>query len=417
MAQQPGDKMSDPVDDPAERYLAAFAEIAVVVGMNVQPGQVVGITTEPGMEAVMRAIADRAYAAGALYVDPWTFDVYVKRSRLLHADAATLDWVPPWIGDRHRAIAALHGAALTLRGPVAPHLMDDIDPVRAGRDRLPRVPDTLPLVNARAYNWSILPAPTPGWAAALFPDLTEQAAYARLWDEIAHILRLDEDDPAAAWDTRLTELESRARRLDALALDTLRFSGPGTDLTVGLLPGSVWAGGRKATSFGVVHTSNLPTEEVFTAPDPERVDGVVTATKPLFASGSRVEGLRVRFAGGRAVDVHADHGGGIVEGLIAHDDGAARLGEVALVDRSSRVGRSGTVYYETLLDENAASHIALGNAYEVNAATPDDVARLNRSAIHTDFMIGSDEVDVTGVLRDGSEVPLLRGGRWQLPSA
>jgi aminopeptidase len=408
------ERVSDPLTDPSSRWLQPLAELAVRIGMNVQPDQVVSITTEPGKEAITRAIAETAYAAGARYVDPWSFDVFVKHSRMLHAPEETLGWVPPWIGERLRMLGELNAAWVSLRGPVAPHLMDDIDPRRLGMDSLPRVPDSLPLINGRLVNWSIVPVPTRGWAEGVFPELDRDTAYSRLWEEIAYVLRLDEDDTAAAWDTRFDQLDDLARRLTSLALDAVHFEGPGTDLTIGLLPSSRWEIGRTTTVFGVTHAANLPTEEVYTAPDPERVDGVVAATRPLFASGGRVEGLRVQFRGGRVVSVQADRGAGIVESLIARDIGAARLGEVALVDRLGRVGQTGTVFYETVLDENAASHIALGSAYTSNVTDPADAARLNESAIHTDFMIGSSDVAVTGVRRDGTKVPLLRGGDWQV---
>jgi len=400
--------------DPGDRYIEALAELAVDVGMNVQPGQVVAITTEPGMEKLTRAIAEKAYARGAVYVDPWMFDVHVKHSRLKHAPQESLSWIPPWLGARLRALGEINAAWVTLRGPIAPNLLEEIDSLRVGLDTLPRVPDSGPLIGAGAFNWSIIPSPTPGWAAGIYPDLPIEQAYERLWEEVAHICRLDEPDPKAAWLARLSQLEALAVQLTELELDAVRFQGPGTDLMVGLLPSSKWVGGRDETAFGVTHTANIPTEEVFTAPDPERVDGYVAATKPLFLYGGIVEGLQVKFERGRVVDVKADRGADAVRTLIKRDDGAARLGEVALVDRASRIARTGTVFYETILDENAASHIALGRAYTNNVSDPADLERLNVSAIHIDFMIGSDDVAVTGRLADGGEIPLLRGGDWQI---
>jgi aminopeptidase len=217
----------------------------------------------------------------------------------------------------------------------------------------------------------------------------------------------------AAWNTRLAQLIAASTRLDDLALDALRFDGPGTELTVGLLPGSLWLGSGDTTVDGLEFLPNLPTEEVFTAPDPERVDGTVRSTKPLFTGGAIVSGLRIRFEGGRAAEIEADRGAEVVRAITARDDGAARLGEVALVDRESRIGQMGTVFYDTLLDENAASHIALGNAYE-KTVTAEDRGRINRSEVHVDFMIGGDEVAVTGLTADGSEIPLLRAGEWQI---
>ncbi len=200
-----------------------------------------------------------------------------------------------------------------------------------------------------------------------------------------------------------------------MGLDALRYAGPGTDLTVGLLPGSQWISGRMTTIHGITITANLPTEETFTAPDPLRVDGVVTATKPLLIPGTApIEGLRVRFEGGRAVQIDADSGAEILRSMTAKDEGAARLGEVALVDRESRIGQTGSVFYSILLDENSACHLALGNAYPFSIEQGPDRDRANSSGIHVDFMVGSDDVAVTGVRADGTEVPLLRGGAWQI---
>jgi aminopeptidase len=270
------------------------------------------------------------------------------------------------------------------------------------------------VVNSRTTNWTIVPCPTPGWATLVHPRLEPPAALERLWQQVAHVCRLDEEDPVAAWQERLDQLTDAARRLDDARLDSLRFQGPGTDLTIGLLPSSRWLAARFETVDGIVHAPNIPTEEVFTTPDPERVEGFVTATKPLFTSGTTITGLKVRFEGGRAVQIDAEQGADVLRGLTARDAGAVRLGEVALVDREGRIGPLDTVFYDTLLDENAASHIALGQGYELGVADPDEHDRVNTSEIHVDFMIGGNDVTVTGALRDGTEIPVLRDGRWQL---
>ena len=253
-----------------------------------------------------------------------------------------------------------------------------------------------------------------GWATALFPDLDPATATERMWEQIARVMRLDEPDPVAAWRERFATLERVSGWLTEQRFDAVHFDGPGTDLTVGLLPGSVWKEASKdETVGGVRFTANLPTEEVFTAPDPQRVDGHVAATKPLVVGGGTVRGLVVGFENGRAVSVDAESGAGLVRTMIAKDAGASRLGELALVDGESRIGQLGTVFYETLLDENSASHVALGTAYTDTVDDPESLARINTSTIHIDFMIGSPEVDVTGVRTDGTRVPLLRGGAWQ----
>ena len=391
-----------------------LAELAVRFGANMQPGQIVSVASEPGMEPLARAIAEVAYEQGAKYVDVSVFDVHVKRARALHADPQTLSYVPPWIGARVLALGEHHAASVALTGPVAPRIMDGIDPALLGRDMLPHVKESSEVVNGRKTNWTVVPCPTPGWAGALHPELPTDEALARLWQQVGHVCRLDEPDPVAAWRSRLARLVAVSEKLDALGLDTLHYDGPGTDLTIGLLPSSRWLCAQFSTAAGIVHTPNIPTEEVFTTPDPERVSGVVRATKPLFTSGVLITGLSVRFEGGRVVEVAADHGAGTLQALSERDLGAARLGEVALVDRESRIGALDTVFLDTLLDENAASHIALGQAYEFSVEDEHDRERSNRSEIHVDFMIGSDDVAVTGVTRAGREVPLLRGGAWQL---
>jgi aminopeptidase len=270
------------------------------------------------------------------------------------------------------------------------------------------------VLNDATTNWTIVPCPTPAWASLVYPRLEPPAALERLWSEIAHVTRLDEPDPVAEWEKRLRELKRVSAALDDLKFDRVQFDGPGTDLSIGLLPSSTWLAAKFETTGGIEHQPNIPTEEVFTTPDPERVEGVVTSTKPLFTSGTTVTGLKIRFEGGRAVQVDAEQGAEVIRGMIAADEGAARIGEVALVDREGRIGPLGTVFYDTLLDENAASHIALGHGYVAGVANAADAERANRSVIHTDFMIGSNEVAVTGFLSNGDEVPLLRDGRWQI---
>jgi aminopeptidase len=400
--------------DPHADLIDKLAELAVRTGANVQPGQVVAVSSEPGKEPMARAVATAAYRAGAKFVDVSVFDMHVKRARALYADPETLGFVPPWYGERAKMLGALRGATISLAGAVAPRLMEDIDPELLGRDMLPAVRESLDLLNERSTNWTIVPSPTKGWAEMVYPELDPDAALDRLWQQMAHVCRLDEPNPAAAWKDRIGTLVEAAAKLDALELDALRFEGPGTDLTIGLLHGSRWACGSFSTADGIQHNPNIPTEEVFTSPDPLRADGTVTSTKPLLVSGAEISGLRVRFEGGRAVEIDADQGAGTLRALTARDDGGTRLGEVALVDREGRIGQLDTVFYNTLIDENAASHIALGQGFAFAVEGEADQARINHSEIHIDFMIGSDEVVVTGIGRDGAEVPLLRGGSWQI---
>jgi len=403
------ERAGSPPSPPLER----FADLVVGFAANVQPGQVVAVGSEPGKEPLTRAVADAAYHAGAKFVDVQYFDLHVKRSRILHAAEDTLDYVPSWYGDRILALGDQRCARIGLSGSVAPGLLDGLDPARAGRDQLPFVRETGIVVNAATTNWTIVPCPTVGWAQQVYPDLDPDAALARLWEQVVHVCRLDEDDPVAAWTARLDDLITAANRLTARRFSELHLEGPGTDLHVGLLPTSTWICASFDTVDGIRHMPNLPSEEVFSAPDPQRVDGAVAATKPLDVGGTIVEGLRVRFEGGRAVQVDAEANADALRARVALDEGAARLGEIALVDREGRIGPLDTVFYDTLLDENAATHVALGNAYAF-CAEDEDKPRLNTSAIHIDFMIGSSEVAVTGVTDAGERVPVLRDGSWQL---
>jgi aminopeptidase len=397
-----------------DQYTEAMAELVVRFGANVQPGQVVSIGAEPGKEQMVRAIAEHAYRAGAKFVDLSVFDVYLKRARALYGRADDLDYVPPWMGERVLELGELRAARISLSGPAAPHALDDVDPQLIGLDMMPRVAESMTVVNDNTTNWSIVPAPTQAWALLVHPRLEPAAALDRLWAEVAHICRLDEPDPVAAWTTRLSELKRVATTLTELRFDAIRLYGPGTDLTVGLLPSSHWIAADSETVEGIAHRPNLPTEEVFTTPDPELVDGTVTATKPLFVSGTTITGLRVSFEHGHVTSIEADEGAEVLRGLVGRDAGGGRLGELALVDGKGRIGPLETVFYDTLLDENAASHIALGAGYQMGVADDADRQRVNVSQIHTDFMIGSAEVSIDGLSSGGEVVPVMRAHDWQI---
>lgn len=390
-----------------------LADLAVAA-VNVQPGQLVGVTSFIGKESLTRKIARASYLRGARYVDVLYFDQWLKRERIAFADADTLDYVPPWLTKRLLHLSDEHGARISLSGPQAPDALRGLDPARAGRDRLPYLAETGLVVNARTTNWTVVPGPTPEWAEVVYPELDREAAFRQLWEDIAYACRLESDDPAAAWDVRTAELRSIADRLSARRFDAVRLRGPGTDLTIGLLPSSEWQAGTEETVDGIRHHANIPTEEIFTTPDPLRAEGHVRATLPLQLFGSLVAGVRVEFAGGRAVAIDADEGADALRAAASVDEGAARLGEVALVDRHGRIGPLGRTFRDTLIDENAATHIALGSGYQRAVADPADKARANESSIHVDFMVGSPEVDVDGITREGDEVPLLRSGDWQL---
>src|SRR6266511_3289580 len=348
-----------------------------------------------------------------LFVAVNYYDPHVKRARVQHVAEESLDYIPPWFGERTLQLGEARAASISLSGPTAPHLFEDLDPTRLGRDIYPRVKEWMKVTNDRSVNWSIAPAPTREWAQLVHPDLEPAEALGRLWEAVVHVCRLDEADPAAAWRARTSVLSADADRLTERRFDAILLEGQGTHLNVGLLPTSRWIGGADTTAEGIEHMPNLPTEEVFTTPDPTRVDGVVRATMPLFTQGRVLEGIVVRFEGGRAVEIDADVGAEVLRTLTSRDEGGARLGELALVDREGRIGPLETVFYDTLLDENAASHLALGAGYEQGVGQ-EDRGRINESEIHLDFMIGGPEVDVTGITRDGERVPVLRDAAWQL---
>jgi aminopeptidase len=397
----------------ARNGFTRLAELAVH-GANVQEGQIVLVQAEIGLEEQARATAEAAYKRGAKFVDVAYFDPYLKRVRIESADPDTLGFVPPWYGKRVLEHAEQNGARINLRGVTAPNLMVGLDKSLLGKDKLPSVKETFTVVDERSTNWCYVPAPHPAWAALVHPGLPADEAYEELWRELEHVLRLDEPDPLAAWDERLAVLSDYAARLTKRRFDAIELRGPGTELTVGLRSTATWTTVDFSTATGLRHLLNLPSEEVFTTPDPRRTSGHVTATKPLvLTDGTIVRGLRVRFEDGVAVEIDADENAEVLRSLTEIDRGARRLGELALVDGEGRIGPLDTVFYNTLLDENASSHIALGNGFPF-LVEDDDRDRVNVSVQHIDFMIGSAELDVDGVTADGERVPVLRNLAWQL---
>jgi aminopeptidase len=391
--------------------LDRYAELIVRFAANVQPGQVVEVTSEVGKEELTRAVAAWAYRAGAHHVAVHYADLHIKRARILHAPDDALGHAPAWTRRMVQELGERRGASIHLAGVTEPGLLNGLDADRLGRDRSPASVDWLEVLGRLEVNWAIVPCPTPAWADLAYAELDPGERLERLWDDVMHVCRMDEPDPVAAWRERAAELQAAADRLTGLRLDSLHFAGPGTDLTVGLLPASCWIGGGDVTAEGILHMANLPTEEVFTSPDPERTHGTVRATRPLELDGTMVRGLEVRFDAGRAVEFRAEDGADAIRARAGRDAGAARLGEVALVDGAGRIAMLERVFYDVLLDENATSHIALGSAYETGVSE-EGRDRINRSEVHVDFMIGGPDVTVTGITAEGERVPLLVGGAW-----
>ncbi len=410
------------VPSPAafDTRLDRLAQVAVHVGLGLHPGQEVVLTAPLQAVPLVRRITEHAYKAGASHVTALLSDDAATLARFEHARDAAFDYAPAWLFEG-MANAYRAGAARLAIGGDNPALLagQDADRVaRANRARSVAYRPALELITNFAINWSIVCYATPSWATLMFPELDEAAAVTKLWDAIFAASRIDAEDPVAAWAAHNAALHARTTLLNAKRYDALRFTGPGTDLRVGLADGHLWLGGAEPAKNGVVCNPNIPSEEVFTTPHLARVEGRVRSTKPLSYQGTLIQDIEVVFEQGRITAAHASTGQDVLEKVLGTDDGARRLGEVALVPHSSPISASGLLFYNTLFDENAASHIALGQAYRTcleggtTASDTDLAARgANSSLIHIDWMIGSGGIDVDGLSGASSE-PVMRAGEW-----
>jgi aminopeptidase len=414
-----------------EQKLQNYADLIVQVGAGLSPegpsaGQRVLVQSPVETAALARAVVDAAYRAGASFVDVrWDDDAVVK-SRFLNAPEGSFEMISKWRVDAEMEVAEAGGSVIAIRA-TDPNLLGDADSGRVAAHQRALAKYRRPysqIQMSNRLNWNLISAPIAAWAELMFPDLSPEQAMTAQWDAIFAATRADLPDPVSAWKVHLALLKTRRELLTGKQYQALHFKGGGTDLTVGLADNHIWGGGSALTlagpgAGGTEFTANIPTEEVWTAPHRERVDGVVVSTKPLSYNGTLISGIRIEFTGGRVVSASAEQGEGTLKELIDTDEGSHRLGEVALVPHSSPISRSGLFFYNTLYDENAASHIAIGAAYKFNVQGGVDMdsdrflaAGGNESLTHVDWMIGSNEMDVDGVFKDGSREAVMRGGEF-----
>ena len=401
--------------------LDRLAEVAVRTGVNLQKGQDLIITANMSALPLVQRIAVHAYKAGAGLVLPFFTDDAITLARYENADDASFDRAAGWfyegLGKAYKGGAAR--MAITGDDPMLLAEQDAGKVARASKAvSIAAKPAMSPIVGFEV-NWNIVAFPGAAWAARVFPDLPVKEAQRKLLDAIYDASRLDGDDPVKNWADHTAELKTRVKWLNEQNFEALKYTGPGTDLRLGLAEGHIWKGGASPALNGVVCQPNIPTEEVFTCPHAYKVDGTVSATKPLAYQGTVIRDISVRFEAGKIVDATASSGEAVFRDLLGVDDGSSRIGEVALVPHSSPISQSGTLFYNTLFDENASCHIALGQSYADTVSGGSDLGEdelkqkgANQSLIHVDWMIGSDDVDIDGITRTGETVPVMRKGEW-----
>jgi aminopeptidase len=404
-----------------QQKLDLMAEVAVRVGLGLKPGQELVMTASLDALPLARRITEQAYRAGASLVTTLYTDDEATLMRYHYAPDESFDHAAKWLYDGMAAAFKSGSARLAIAGG-NPALLSNEDPNKVGRANRAvsqKYRPALELITRHAINWTIVSSATPAWAAAMFPGDAPDVALGKLWDAIFFTTRIDAEDPIAAWKTHDASLQKRAAFLNEKRYSALYYRGPGTDFRLGLADDHLWLGGGTTAGNGLYCIPNMPTEEVFSAPHKDRAEGTVTSTKPLSHQGTMIEGIQVRFEGGRIVEAKATRGQEVLQKLIDTDEGARRLGEVALVPHSSPIAHSGMTFFNTLFDENAASHVALGQAYSSclrngDHLTPEELAArgANDSLIHVDWMIGSDKLDIDGITATGTAEPLMRAGEW-----
>lgn len=403
------------------RQLDQLAKVAVLVGLGLKEGQELVITAPIEALPLARKITEQAYRAGSSLVTVLYDDEAATLLRYQHAPQASFDKAQKWLFDG-LAEAFQSGAARMHIAGSNPDLLKGQNPesvARANRARSVAYKRVLELISSNHINWTIVSYAHPVWARVVFPNEPQEVAVQKLWEAIFRASRIDTPDPVVAWAAHNQDLHQRVGYLNEKRYAALHFMGPGTDLVVGLADDHLWAGGAVKTKNGQICNPNIPSEEVFTAPHKDRIEGYVRSTKPLSYQGSLLQGIQVRFEKGRIVEARAESGVEVLSRVLQTDQGASSLGEVALVPHSSPISQTGLLFYNTLFDENAASHIALGQAYSEcimhgDSLSPEELVAkgANTSLIHIDWMIGSSEVDVDGINQSGQAEPLMRAGEW-----
>jgi aminopeptidase len=405
--------------DPVK--LDRLAEVAIKVGLQLKPGQDLLLTAPTAALPLVRRIAEHAYRAGAGLVIPVLSDEEVTLARYRFAQEPSFDRAAGWLYDGMAKAFAANTARLAIVGD-NPMLLSGEDPAkvaRASKANSVAYQPALEKVVGFDINWNIIAYPSLSWAKLVFPGDEDDVAVRKLADAIFAASRVDNDDAVAAWQKHNAVLRERTEWLNGQRFHALQYSGPGTDLTVGLADGHQWEGGASTAKNGITCNANIPTEEVFTTPHARRVSGHVVSTKPLSYQGSLIDNIAVKFEEGRIVEAKASRGEEVLNKVLDTDEGARRLGEVALVPHSSPISKSGLLFFNTLFDENAACHVALGQCYskcfvDGDKLTPEQIAAQggNKSFIHIDWMIGSDKIDIDGVHTDGRRIPVFRKGEW-----